>query len=465
MSRLDLNEVFPTVGKPTVTYIERDDGAPERKLRASLQTPGQICMLTGPSKLGKTSLYQQVIPTLRREPLIIRCSSKLDHKNFWASALERLDFSRLAERSRAWGLKTEGTIGVGGEAGWKWLSAVMPNLNLKLSADGNISNKRQFAQAELSAAHLIPLLKDMPLQLIVEDFHYLDSEVKKEIFQQWKSFVDEGVSVLVVSTTHHSNELFSANSDLSGRTRVLDIGQWRREDLAKIVKAGLDYLGIKNGEAIRQYVATESVGVPIITQQICFDFASGLNLDRSGNDVRKNYHPEHIKPNVRNVAKEFYFSFERDYERLVEGPRSRARKHDTYEMILSAFVMDPIKFSLSKTELVDRINQLRTGDAIPIASINSALKALSSHQKRMAKTLLEWEPNREMLHIVEPTFVYYLRQRVQEEHEAGDRQGDLLHSLFDKMTQVNFIREIVIPRNSGPRISQSGPRGPYPPKR
>ncbi|UZK64821.1 hypothetical protein [Sphingomonas sp. M1-B02] len=465
MSRLVLNEVFPTVGKPTVTYIERDDGAPERKLTASLQTPGQICMLTGPSKLGKTSLYQQVVPTLKREPLVIRCSGKLDHRNFWATALERLDFSRLAERGNAWGLRTEASIGTSGESGWKWLSTIMPTLNLKLGADGNISNKRHFAQAELSASHLIPLLKEMPLQLIVEDFHYLDVEVKREIFQQWKSFVDEGISVLVFSTAHHSNELFSANADLSGRTRVLDLGQWRSDDLAKIVKVGFDYLGIKNGEAIRQYVATESVGVPIITQQICFDFASRLDLSRSSNDVRKNYHPTHIKENVRNVAKEFYSGFERDYERLVEGPRSRARKHDTYGMILSAFVMDPIKFSLSKSELVERINQLSTKEAIPIASINSALKALSSHQKRMAKTLLEWQPTREMLHIIEPTFVYYLRQRVQENHEAGDEQGDLLHSLFDKMAQVPYIRESVIPRHAGPRITQTGPRGPYPVKR
>jgi hypothetical protein len=305
----------------------------------------------------------------------------------------------------------------------------------------------------------------MPLQLIVEDFHYLEPDVKKEIFQQWKSFVDEGISVLVVSTTHHSNELFSANTDLSGRTRVLDIGQWRSEDLAKIVKLGFDHLGLKNGEAIRQYVATESVGVPIITQQICFDFASQLDLNRGSNDFRKNYHPDNIKSSVRAVSKEFYSGFERDYERLVEGPRSRARKHDTYGMILSAFVVDPIKFSLSKTELVERIGQLSARESIPMTSINSALKALSSHQKRMAKVLLEWEENRQMLHIVEPTFVYYLRQRVQEEHEAGDDQGDLLHSLFDKMTHAPFIRETIIRRNSGPRITQSGPRGPYPTKR
>jgi len=461
MSALSLQEVFPTVGKPSLTYVERDNGEPERKLNASLLTPGQICMLTGPSKLGKTSLYQQVLPKVKREPLVIRCSSRLDPKNFWASALERLDFSLLAERSAKWNLGVESTIGIKGELGWKWLASLMPNISVKGSASRESASKREFVHSELSASHLIPLLKGMPLQLIVEDFHYLPLDVKREIFQQWKSFVDEGVTVLVVSTAHHSTELFTANSDLTGRTRVLDLGQWNPDDLSKIVKIGFDYLGIRNGSAIRNYVANESVGVPIITQQICYEFASKLDLDRSSNDLRKNYHPEHIKPDVRGVAKEFYSGFERDYERLVEGPRSKARKHDTYGMILSAFVMDPIQFSLSKEQLVERISFLCAGrENIPVASINSALKALSSHQRRMDKTLLEWQPDKQMLHIVEPTFVYYLRQRVQEDHDAGDEQGSLLESLFGQMSKANFVRELVIPRASGPRITQIGSRRP-----
>lgn len=453
MARLSLSEVFPTVGKPTLTYVERDDGVPERKLTASLQTPGQICMLTGPSKLGKTSLYQQVLPKIKREPLVIRCSGSLDARNFWASALEQLDFSRLAEKSTSWGLDAEATIGLQGEKGWSWLLSMLPALNIKAAVTGSKGSRQEFVNAELSAAHLIPLLKKLPLQLVVEDFHYLEQSVKVEIFQQWKSFVDHGVSVLVVSTAHHSAQLFTSNPDLTGRTRLIDLGQWQASDLAKIVKIGFDYLGIKNGVAIREFVSTESVGVPIITQQICYEFASQLNLDRSGNDLRRNYHPEHIRPTVRAVATEFYKSFERDYERLVEGPRSRARKHDTYGMILSAFVMDPIKFSLSKAELVDRINKLTDDqESIPIASINSALKALKSHQRRINSVLLEWQSDKEMLHILEPTFVFYLRQRVQADREAGQESGVLLLNLFDQISENKYRREHFIPRAAGPRI-------------
>lgn len=233
-------------------------------------------------------------------------------------------------------------IGLQGEFGWQWLAKLIPSLNLKLNANGAVTSTKQFAKADLSAQHLIPLLKNLPLQLVVEDFHYLDDVVKRELFQQWKSFVDEGVSVLVISTTHKSNEMFSANPDLGGRIRVLDLSQWSNEDLAKIVEKGLGYLRVRNGIALRSYVANESAGVPIITQQICHDFVMSLELNYF--DLRKDYHPWQIKPHIRAVAKEFYSEFERDYDRLCEGPRSKARKYDTYNLILSAFVIDPFAF-------------------------------------------------------------------------------------------------------------------------
>jgi hypothetical protein len=365
-----------------------------------------------------------------------------------------LDFARIAERSVEWGSSVTADIGIKGEFGWSWLAKVIPGLSLKIDASGSLTSTKEFARAELSAQHLIPLLKTMPLQLVVEDFHYLADDVKQEIFQQWKSFVDEGVSVLVVSTTHKSHEMFKANPDLGGRIRILDLSQWSVDDLSKIVDKGLNYLRVRHGIALRQFVAAESTGVPIITQQICHQFVLDMDLNSYSNHVRRDHHPEHIKPYVRSVAKEFYAEFERDYDRLCEGPRSKARKYDTYSLILSAFVIDPVRFSLSKTDLMDRINRIvGQNGTVPMASLNSSLKALSGHQKRIGRELLEWQPHTDMLHILEPTFLFYLRQRVQEDQESGAGPSNDLIKLINQFGTTPYIRENVIKRHAGPRIT------------
>ncbi|WP_143704626.1 hypothetical protein [Porphyrobacter sp. TH134] len=113
-------EVFPAVGKPSLTYVEREAGENERRLSSGLKNAGQICLLTGPSKTGKTSLYKAVLPAIKREPLIIRCSGKLTPSEFWASALEDLDFERLSEKAHTWGLALGAKIGAEGKAGWSW---------------------------------------------------------------------------------------------------------------------------------------------------------------------------------------------------------------------------------------------------------------------------------------------------------------------------------------------------------
>lgn len=184
MASLTIEEVFPAVGKPTFTYVERDSGHNERRLSAGLNNPGQICLLTGPSKTGKTSLYREVLPRIKRQELVIRCSGKLSASEFWASALESLDFSRLAEVSTNWGLKLGAKIGASGEAGWSWLAKAMATVGFDVSASGDYAIQREIVKSSLSAKHLIPLLQQMPIQLVVEDFHYLEQDVKTEVFQQ-----------------------------------------------------------------------------------------------------------------------------------------------------------------------------------------------------------------------------------------------------------------------------------------
>jgi predicted AAA+ superfamily ATPase len=68
-----VSEVFKTTGQPTVTYVERDSGNLERRLSGYLDEAGQLCLITGPSKTGKTTLYRQVLQKRGAIPLIVQC--------------------------------------------------------------------------------------------------------------------------------------------------------------------------------------------------------------------------------------------------------------------------------------------------------------------------------------------------------------------------------------------------------
>lgn len=343
----------------------------------------------------------------------MRCSGELSADQFWTSALESLNFSRIAEVSNAYGLGVEAKIGVQGEAGWSWLAKAMASFGFSISGTSEYSIQRQFAHSNLSARHLIPLLKGLPVQLVVEDFHYLTGDTKVEVFQQWKSFTDEGVSVVVVSTSHHTVDIARSNPDLTGRMRLIDVGKWSEEDLAKIPTEGFPLLEYSIVEGFAQRIARESVGLPIIAQQLCQSISHEIEVEMAEDDIVP-VEERHIEKAQHYVAQNLYSSHENDYQQLANGPRRRARKHATYEKILSSFALEPIVFSLEYSELIERVGRLKTDseDPIPPASINAALKAMAGFQKRSKMNLLEWQESEKRLYILEPSFLFYLRQKL-----------------------------------------------------
>lgn len=54
---LPISEVFKSTGEPTVTYVERDQGKYENVLSDGIDGRGQLCLVIGRSKTGKTTLY------------------------------------------------------------------------------------------------------------------------------------------------------------------------------------------------------------------------------------------------------------------------------------------------------------------------------------------------------------------------------------------------------------------------
>ncbi len=54
-------DVFKTIGQPTVTYVERKKGYFENLLSDTIDSNVQLCLITGASKTGKTTLYKRVL--------------------------------------------------------------------------------------------------------------------------------------------------------------------------------------------------------------------------------------------------------------------------------------------------------------------------------------------------------------------------------------------------------------------
>ena len=219
--KIPIEEVFSGIGFPEATYVAQENGKFERQLSQGIREGGTLCLIIGSSKTGKTTLYKRVLSNLDRVLLVIRSDASVDPNEFWKKPLEKVDFNRLKEKQVSRNTEFKGNTKIGVKVDWKWLAGLIGEVRLGITKKHGESDTREAILAKPSPSHLLPLLRNTNVILVVEDFHYLYESTQTNIFQQWKIFTDEGVSVIVVGTTHHGVDLAYANPDLVGRSQCL----------------------------------------------------------------------------------------------------------------------------------------------------------------------------------------------------------------------------------------------------
>lgn len=219
-------DIFRTTGQPTVTYVPRDSGHYERRLNGYLDEKGQLCLITGPSKTGKSTLYKRVLEERGQIPLVVQCTSERTAAEMWKVALEQANFDRVKSITEVGGSKINSTVEVGTKFGWKWLAEVSGKFSGGMAQELSESKVREKVLSEASPDVLIPFLSKTNYVLVIEDFHYLSDKEKILLFQQWKRFVDNEITIIILGTTHRAIDIASSNKDLIGRVAQIDIGQW-----------------------------------------------------------------------------------------------------------------------------------------------------------------------------------------------------------------------------------------------
>lgn len=427
-------DIFRTTGQPTITYVPRDSGHYETRLNSFLDERGQLCLITGPSKTGKSTLYKRVLADRGQVPLVVQCTAQKSCGDIWKEALASVNFDQAKQASVTSTSRISGTAEVGAKFSWKWLAEITGRFTGTIGQDNAESVLRERFVADPSPDLLIPILNKTNIVLVIEDFHYLRDSEKVLLFQQWKRFIDSEVTILVLGTTHRSIDIANSNKDLIGRIAQIDVAQWSHPDLKKIVMQGYRYLKIDlNNDAIEK-ICVEAVGLPIIVQQACLQIMSDANIFSvsDAKSFRGKIKIEQVRAAFTNVANEKYSQFGTYYNTLIRGPKEKNRKYKTYELILACFNMDPITFSLTRSEVNTRLSGmgLANDERPPAASLNSTFGALKKFQDKRNFQLLEWMAGEDSLYIVEPAFLFYVRWRINREKTVGI-QLDLFELLLE----------------------------------
>jgi hypothetical protein len=120
------------------------------------------------------------------------------------------------------------------------------------------------------AQDLSELLKNIQFKkrIILENFHYLNEEVQKQLAIDLRIFEDYNILFIILGIWREKNRLAQFNGDLVDRVIEIPVEPWQKDDLKRIVEVGLPLLNTSLNNVVDYIIdgCFDSVGV---FQEIC----------------------------------------------------------------------------------------------------------------------------------------------------------------------------------------------------
>jgi len=414
---LKATEVFMPGGYPQHTYVMREAEGLESALRDSVNTPGQVVSLSGPSKSGKTVLVERVVG---RDSLItISGASLRSADDIWERVLDRLDVPHTTSRTRTVGATVGTEAAAKGGLEMKFLAKAEVGGTAKAEVSGE-SGTESVAQRR-GLQQVVDEIGNSDYVVLIDDFHYMDRAVQVEVAKALKEAVRLGVKIVTAAVTHRGDDVVRANPELRGRVRAIDLGYWSKEDLRVIADTGFSLLNAEiKGNAIDRFIE-ESAGSPQLMQLLCLHACFVLEV-REHTVLKKT-----VSVDDALLAKIFeQASTTTDFRSLVDvldaGPRVRGIERKTYKFhdgtegdvyraVLKAIASPPPRLSFPYEELFERTERVCSGEF----PVGSSVTGTCLHMSRLAQEkfpeerAVDWDEQKQVFDIPDPYLLFYLR--------------------------------------------------------
>ena len=242
MSKYQLNEVYGISRDVPLNYVERVDV--DKKFRDNLGRDKHITIF-GSSKQGKTCLRKHCLNT--NEYVVVQCSNRWDLSDLNSNILKRAGYE----------IEVSSKTSISGNA--KIIASIKSHFgigeaNIGSELENTKGQETVYSQLELDVDDVndvIAALNEIGFdkKIVLEDFHYLKSEVQKDFAIELKAFHENSkLCFIIVGVWLDENKLVIYNGDLTGRVISVNADLWSEREMRQVIEKGAELLNIKFDE-------------------------------------------------------------------------------------------------------------------------------------------------------------------------------------------------------------------------
>lgn len=319
------------------TYIDR--GGLDKTID-TLSKSGKVIAIRGASKSGKSWLRQKSFSNA----LVVQCRYGHQISDILTEALSQLGIQLILERSST--TKLSGSIQASSGTG----------LSLLFKAEGKgeasreqIEKFREYGNDINDLRFIAKIINESNRKLVIEDFHYLEIEIQKQLSFDLKTLWDYGCFAVVVGVWGKHNLLTTYNSDLSLRCTEIQIA-WSDDELKEVVSKGCRALNVSLPASVINGIVQNSFGNSGLLQTLALHtlLAAGITEKQSAPVFIPDENLGKIA--CQEVAAQLDATYLTFAERVASGIRKRKRATGIYAHAMASIV------SASDKDLIDGLS-------------------------------------------------------------------------------------------------------------
>lgn|SRR5487761_437455 len=247
-------------------------------------------------------------------------------------------------------------------------------------------------------------------RLVIEDFHYVSEENRRETAFLIKALGDYEVFVIVVGVWPHDHLMSYYNGDLEGRIEDIHL-RWSSSELEKVLNLGAANLGISFSPNVRETLISDAYGNVGLLQRLAKALCLEEGIEEARSDAPFITSGESLDRARAAVANSMRTRYESFADNFVQGLRRLKEGLEVYRYLLQVVTEatdTDLESGLQRNELLGRIKAL-SGGQIRQSDLTNALQRLDRLQAKIGvkPLILTYSRDSQRLWVVDKSFLFF----------------------------------------------------------
>lgn len=412
-------KVFGVSNEQILSYVERQQV--DRRFMEGLQRNKHIVVF-GASKQGKTALTNK---HLRDNDFIrINCAPQTKVIDIYKSVLRQLNVEFEEERSE----KTliEGSMHGGLKAKVKIPFFADSEASAGAAGKGSREQSAKYKLVEYNLGlpqDISEILKSIGFnqRIVLENFHYLEEDIQKEIAFHLRIFEDFNILFVILGIWREKNRLAQYNGDLQDRLIEIPVEPWTEEDFRRVIQKGSDDLRVSFDHVLAKIIDSsfDSIGV---FQELCKECCLAAGVEETSNNVVE-INEQCLDAAIQRKLEDYSGRHIRSLESFME---QQAKTSDEvplylgYYFVRILFELDfkDIETGLKRKYMHDEIRKMHhRSDNVRSSDMSYFLHNIVQSQikKSIVPPLFDYDRSTRTIKIIDSTLYFFLRNAEKEE--------------------------------------------------